>query len=761
MQTPAAPKGCTETIETDSGGQEDDGMTPARTTRMIPVLMVVCLLALPAPAQYSGGTGEPNDPYQIATAADLIALGETPDDYDKHFILTADIDLDPNLPGRKVFDRAIIAPTPHHYWDGGTPFTGVFDGDDHTISHLTIRGTSYLGLFGNLDSGAKILNLGIEGVDVNGTGYWIGGLVGVNDRWAASGGVLSGGAVSACYSTGTVCGDGCVGGLVGLNCGSVTNSYSSSKVRGGYAVGGLVGANEGTIASSHSTGTVGGSSSIGGLAGDNIYRIANSYSTAVTTGDSKVGGLVGNNYSYWEQPAGGGTDARIMFCYSTGAVSGIDEIGGLVGLNEYSITNCYSTGAVTGENAAGGLAGRNGRLGRGGMYSRDSYGTILNCYSTGSVSGGGDTGGLVGKNTLGSVDASFWDTQASGHTTSDGGTGLSTADLHDPNTFIEANWDFPGQPNEPHDIWLEPEDGGYPILAWQALSDYALPSFSGGTGEPDDPYLITSPDELTRIGHNPRLMTRHFKLMSDLDLNDFHFYPIGSPDYPYHGVFDGNGHVTSHLTIESESDVGLFGCLGDGAEIKNLGVIDTNITGSGDSVGGLVGSNGCPWSEGGSISHCYCTGAVVGRYDVGGLVGTNWFGSITASYSTTAVSGTRHVGGLVGLNFGNVICCYSTGTVNGDVCVGGLIGMYDVGHPTSCFWDTETSGLLNMCGSQVHDATGCDDSYGKTTAEMQTAATFLDAGWDFIGETENGTDDIWWILEGQDYPRLWWEAVEE
>src|SRR4030042_2425791 len=60
--------------------------------------------------KYSGGTGGPNDPYQIATAADLIALGETPEDYDKHFVLTADIDLDPNLPGRKVFDCAVIAP---------------------------------------------------------------------------------------------------------------------------------------------------------------------------------------------------------------------------------------------------------------------------------------------------------------------------------------------------------------------------------------------------------------------------------------------------------------------------------------------------------------------------------------------------------------------------------------------------------------------------------------------------------------------------
>jgi hypothetical protein len=43
---------------------------------------------------------------------------------------------------------------------------------------------------------------------------------------------------------------------------------------------------------------------------------------------------------------------------------------------------------------------------------------------------------------------------------------------------------------------------------------------------------------------------------------------------------------------------------------------------------------------------------------------------------------------------------------------------------------------------------------------MQTASTFLDVGWDFIDETVNGTEDIWWILEGQDYPRLWWEATE-
>ena len=76
------------------------------------VATAVLLLAIvsTATAKYSGGSGTAQDPYQIATAADLISLGETPADYDKHFLLTADIDLDPNLPGRKVFDKAVIAP---------------------------------------------------------------------------------------------------------------------------------------------------------------------------------------------------------------------------------------------------------------------------------------------------------------------------------------------------------------------------------------------------------------------------------------------------------------------------------------------------------------------------------------------------------------------------------------------------------------------------------------------------------------------------
>jgi parallel beta-helix repeat protein len=87
------------------------------------------------------------------------------------------------------------------------------------------------------------------------------------------------------------------------------------------------------------------------------------------------------------------------------------------------------------------------------------------------------------------------------------------------------------------------------------------------------------------------------------------------------------------------------------------------------------------------------------------------------------------------------------------------INQLDNAIVSTCFWDVQNSGLINMCGSQGDEATGCDNRYGKTTAEMQTASTFLDAGWDFVGEMTNGPNDIWWIFEGRDYPRLWWEKL--
>ena len=116
--------------------------------------------------------------------------------------------------------------------------------------------------------------------------------------------------------------------------------------------------------------------------------------------------------------------------------------------------------------------------------------------------------------------------------------------------------------------------------------------------------------------------------------------------------------------------------------------------------------------------------------------------TITDCYSTGEVSGITEVGGLVGYNYlSSISNCYSSGSVSGNKYVGGLVGRKWEGDVNNSVWDIETSGQATSAGGT-----------GKTTAEMQTMSTFINAGWDF-------TTPVWTIDEGVDYPRLWWEFV--
>ncbi|MHC4111331.1 MAG: hypothetical protein ACYSUY_09660, partial [Planctomycetota bacterium] len=136
----------------------------------ITISFVICCCCLSAQAKYGGGTGEPNDPYQIADANDLLELGTTTDDYDKHFILIADV----NMVGYTFTTAVIAADTDNTNYDfDGIPFTGVFDGAGHKILNLTIdtagAGNDYLGLFGFISSeNAQVKNLGLESVSIIG-----------------------------------------------------------------------------------------------------------------------------------------------------------------------------------------------------------------------------------------------------------------------------------------------------------------------------------------------------------------------------------------------------------------------------------------------------------------------------------------------------------------------------------------------------------------------------------------------------------------
>ncbi len=719
--------------------------------------------------KYAGGTGEPNTPYLIGTAEQMNAVGAEPNDWDKHFRLVADIDLG----GYRGTDFNIIAPA-----GKGVYFTGLFDGGGHTISNFTYGPTDVnsVALFGNVRG--RIENIGLIDPNIEaGTRSGVAPLV----DW------LNKGSMSGCYVRGgSVCGHRWVGGLVAYNTGTVTDCFSTAAVTGEVDVGGLAGDNAGAIAGCYATGSVTGASHVGGLLGFNDGTITGCSSSGDVAGGSNVGGLVGNNRFgiIWE-------------CSSTGRATGLDSVAGLVGRNSSVISSCYSSGDVSGEWYVGGLVGRSygviadcysisdvlGEWVVGGLVGLHA-GEISTCYSAGGVTANLKAGGLVGFGLPEAVFRSFWDIETSGQATSAGGIGKTTTEMQSAATFLEAGWDFVGETdNGTEDIWRISEGLDYPRLSWE--------KYGGGTGTARDPYQIWTAEQLNAIGAEPNDWDKHFKLMDDVDLSEYtgtDFNIIGR-DYEraFTGVFDGGDHIISNFTYVSTdvNNVGLFGCVGTWgieATIKNLGLIDPNVdAGTGicvgslvaeflrgtvtncyvrggsvsgnDMVGGLVGwSSNTIFPDCILISNSYSTATVSGNACVGGLVGAN-LGVIANCYAGGSVAGGQSVGALVGSNgmtmpvggraSGTITKCYATGRVSGTKWAGGLLGHNWVGDVTASFWDVETSGQATSGGGT-----------GKTTAEMQTAKTFLDAGWDFVGETQNGTEDIWWILEGRDYPRL-------
>lgn len=331
-------------------------------------------------------------------------------------------------------------------------------------------------------------------------------------------------------------------------------------------------------------------------------------------------------------------------------------------------------------------------------------------------------------------------------------------------------------------------------------------TYSGGSGIEADPYKISTIADWQELIATQADWSQDFILLNDIDLSGVSVTPVGSFSAWFTGVFEGNGHIIHNLEINlpTSSSVGLFGFLGYGGQIRNIGVNNVSLAGE-QGVAGLCGSN-----YEGSISNSFVTGSVTGNTEVGGLCGSNLFGTIIGCYAAVSLKGgsswlgglcgynnygsisscygmgsvsggdgSDYLGGLCGYNnYGSINRCFAAGSVFGENHLGGLVGMsLGMGEQWGCrwicdewmcweecgpeyvemetpwlvensFWDTETSGLMSSSGGT-----------GKTTAEMQILSTFTDAGWDFVGEIANGSEDTWKIpIEG--YPILSWQTEE-
>lgn len=267
-------------------------------------------------ASYAGGAGTQINPYQIATRDELLYLTTRPADWDKYFVVTANLDFGPN----NVFcnNYSQIGTT-------ATPFTGSFNGGLKSITKIQFfSNASPVGMFGVVGTNGSISNVLLDNPLMSTTTQPIGALVGE---------LRTGAHVTSSRTLyGTVDGNATMSALVGVSAGTIQDSYSFMTVRAGAVTavaGGLVGYNTGTVSDSFSRSTfacMGGVNSncfqtVGGIVGVNgasATTITRTYAEGeIPPNQVSKGGLIGNNLdsgsdvtaSYFDSTRFGGLSA--------------------------------------------------------------------------------------------------------------------------------------------------------------------------------------------------------------------------------------------------------------------------------------------------------------------------------------------------------------------------------------------------------------------------------------------------------------------
>ena len=325
----------------------------------------------------------------------------------------------------------------------------------------------------------------------------------------------------------------------------------------------------------------------GGIAGACIRRVTinNCNNEAGVKADSSyVGGIAGAllNGCQIRESSNSGMNAT---------VSGINQVGGIVGLMDQDAW----FGFVTGTNGGG-------------------------CANSGLVKGVAQVGGLVGYAKSGTVETRLIASPQpyKGHNSgtvqyaSMGGRVCGYAE--DPSLFADCTYD------------------------------------TNTTGQGESVTEVQDIVTLTTIRNNVNNGTDNYegktiKLTENLFLSG-NWTPIGTPEHPFRGTFDGQGHTIQFTINAPNSDYqGLFGYM-EGT-VKNLYLYNCNVTGH-DYVGGIAGYCHGTISNCGTKSSYSPNAKVVGNKYVGSLAGMARYAEILNCQNGIKVSGSQHVGGVVG-----------------------------------------------------------------------------------------------------------------
>lgn len=680
----------------------------------------------------TGGTGSPNR-QQVA--------------WGKNYRLTADIDFSKLTAAEQTKTKSIGRIT--------YPFMGEFDGQGHTITGLTLSNNDS-GLFWYTGATAYIHDLTIDGANVlfsdnaavlvhNNYGRMEKCAV-VNTNITADTGAVLGGMVSRNYGIirssyvqgGTLTSNSLTAtghaGFVGANeaGGQIEGCWTSMAVNTSseYA-GGFVGLGYGgTIKNCFALGNVNARGYSGGFAGRSVYS-GNAYENCYAAGVVTVSGEQGNGFIGGNKPDSAfqyDQSKGVTNCYFNSASASVEAYGAVGKSLDEMKTDTFLT-AISGSDS--------------GVWTREADKNGGLPYLLGvAVPETAVTAQITVKLAIASYDKNSYTFNRMGDVItvtmdSNGNTrlvdlmdeaqrqGLLTYSYATTSTFGRFIHTINGRAVDAPDGWmftvndtlsnvsasLTTVQNGDQVLWFEGTTEnrFQGPSWEELTGTPaaiswvdietvDDLLALAKATDAETLGKN-------YRLKADLNLKDTPFNGIGSAGQPFTGMFDGQGHTISHVTVNAPEgeNAGFFNVI-KGATIRDLKLVDVEITGK-TNVGGLVGnaqvqldSSDLSKNVANLIGGCSVSGTVTGTKNVGGLVGLNEgktdpqtlfsiASAVDKCAASVTVNGKEMTGGLVGKNGGTITKSSSGGTVKGDTTTGGLVGdssgdIYD--SHTSC-----------------------------------------------------------------------------
>ena len=224
------------------------------------------------------------------------------------------------------------------------------------------------------------------------------------------------------------------------------------------------------------------------------------------------------------------------------------------------------------------------------------------------------------------------------------------------------------------------------------------------------------------------------RLDADIDLSSVssQLEPIGMGSNIYTGIFDGQGHTISGLTMRRSSNyVGLFGIVGGGATIKNF-ILDETCSISGNAFVGIIGG-----SNGSGTVTMECLGNE---------------GSVTAA--------AQNAGGIFGCNMGGKATpifrnCYVTGPVRGGKESGQITGYAAHGQASGCY----------ACGSieGVYYPDMSDAMLRGNPQSVNCYSTYPDRNATVIDEAQIASGELCYLLNqaGEQQTPVWYQTLGE